>query len=395
MYSNVDIDRGFEGLPPFPEDVLTAPLRRVSLQKLLDSDLEECQRLWDACTKLGFFYLDLNTSDHGSHTHGSCDVAGDDSNCERIEGKRFADDAERLFSVGKEFFALATEEKSSYDLSGQGSYFGYKGYGAGFVDKEGNRDRNEFYNVSKDDILGMSERLPQPQLFDAYRPLLTSYMTNAHSIVSVILARLNEKLGLSTAPVPVLSGLHRRSSISGDQVRFIRAPPQPMDDRQASLGAHTDFGSVTLLFNRLGGLQVLPPPELTNEHGESYTDWLYVKPLPGHCIVNLGDAMVKFSGGILKSATHRVVNPPGEEQGKLVRHSLVYFARPADEVMLRVLRGQGSKMIDAAAAERESRGEVDEEITAKDWILRRALGRRGKAGYSMKDADGTEVKGKD
>lgn len=127
--------------------------------------------------------------------------------------------------------------------------------------------------------------------------------------------------------------------------------------------------------------------------GKSYEDWLYVKPLPGHCIVNLGDAMVKFTGGILKSATHRVVNPPGEEQGSLVRHSLVYFARPEDEVMLRILEAKGSHMIDEVAAAKVSRGEVEEEISAKDWILRRALGRRGAGGYTMKDSDGTEIKG--
>ena len=40
------------------------------------------------------------------------------------------------------------EEKVRHDFTEQGSYFGYKGYGAGIVGKGGNRDRNEFYNVS-------------------------------------------------------------------------------------------------------------------------------------------------------------------------------------------------------------------------------------------------------
>ena len=48
----------------------------------------------------------------------------------------------------EEFFQLPVEEKVRDDFMEQGSYFGYKGYGAGIVDKEGNRDRNEFYNVS-------------------------------------------------------------------------------------------------------------------------------------------------------------------------------------------------------------------------------------------------------
>ena len=211
--------------------------------------------------------------------------------------------------------------------------------------------------------------------------------------MSLLLERLNQQLGLERIPGPVLPDLHKKTGISGDQVRFIRAPPQPMDDRQVALGAHTDFGSVTLLFNKLGGLQVYAPEELEHVQGQSYDGWLYVKPLPGHCIVNLGDAMVKFTGGLLKSATHRVVNPPGEEQGKLTRHSLVYFARPEDNVMLKALKGRGSRAIDDVAAAMERRGEVDEEISAKNWILRRALGRRGAGGYTMKDDAGTETRG--
>lgn len=166
-----------------------------------------------------------------------------------------------------------------------------------------------------------------------------------------------------------------------------------MDDRQLTLGAHTDFGSVTLLFNKLGGLQVYPPPEAKNAAGQPFNEWLYVRPLPGHCIVNLGDAMVKFTAGLLKSGTHRVVNPPGEEQGRLVRTSLVYFSRPKDDVMLKVLKGRGSAMIDQAAAAKEGRGEIDKEIKSKDWITRRALGRREVGKYKMQDADGTEVNG--
>ena len=103
--------------------------------------------------------------------------------------------------------------------------------------------------------------------------------------------------------------------------------------------------------------------------------------------------MVKFTGGILRSATHRVVNPPGENQSRLTRQSLVYFSRPNDDVPMKILKHKGSQVIDAAAAERELKGEADEEINAKDWILRRALSSRGAKGNSLEQFDGTEVKG--
>jgi isopenicillin N synthase-like dioxygenase len=155
----------------------------------------------------------------------------------------------------------------------------------------------------------------------------------------------------------------------------VKAPPQDQSLKGVALGEHTDFGSVTVLFNRLGGLQVrlpsyidaIPPLEVTAVDDPLTKDgWTYVRPLPGHCIVNLGDALVKFSDGRLRSNIHRVISPPGE-QAKETRYSLVYFCRPEDDVGLRSLVAGGS---------------VDEEVvTSKEWILRRALGRRNNGGY--------------
>lgn len=224
------------------------------------------------------------------------------------------------------------------------------------IDKSGTLDRNEFYNVSKDDILALSPPLPSPTVLTKHRPLLKSYMLSAHSIVSLLLDHLNTHLRL---PASTLASLHRMDKASGDQVRFVKAPSQPAEDRRTALGEHTDFGSVTVLFNRLGGLQVLPP-------GEG-AEWCYVRPLPGHCIVNLGDAMVKFTNGLLRSNIHRVVSPPGQ-QAKHARYSLVYFARPEDDVVLKRLEGEVIPPLVGGAKE--------EEVNAKDWIIRRAISKR-------------------
>ncbi|THY69323.1 Clavaminate synthase-like protein, partial [Aureobasidium pullulans] len=276
-----------------------------------------------------------------------------------------------LFKVGQGVFDLPIEEKVKYDLKDQGSYFGYKGYGEGVIDAQGTKDRNEFYNVSKDDILEISDPLPAPEILSPHRELLGSFIQNSHALVNLLLDLLNSRLGL---PHDKLPSLHRLDSKSGDQVRWVHAPPQPMDDQRTALGQHTDFGSVTILFNRLGGLQVLPP---------NSDEWSYVKPLRGHAVINLGDAMVKFTAGILRSNTHRVVNPPGDQAGYM-RMSLVYFARPADDVILNVLNG--SALIDEQR--RHNPDNSDEEITSKEWILRRALGRR--QGGDWNKSGGTE-----
>jgi len=222
-------------------------------------------------------------------------------------------------------------------------------------------------------VLDLTEPLPAPIILKSHDGLLRSYIEQSHAVVRLILGHLNAHLGL---PPEKLTSTHRLEALTGDQVRFVHAPPQPADDRRTALGAHSDFGSVTILFNQLGGLQVLPPTSDT---------WLYVKPLRGHAIVNLGDAMVKFSAGILKSNVHRVVSPPGA-QADCTRLSLVYFARPEENVLLKAL--SESEMI---AKQMQEDGITEEEsVTSKEWILRRALGRRGKGGNDFDQTKGTE-----
>lgn len=120
------VANNFSDLPPFPDNVQTAPLLRLSLEKLLANDKAETQRLFQACEEIGFFYLNLEDSETGSS---------------------LLEDADKLFQVGENLFDLDLAEKQKYDFSQQKSYFGYKAQGAAIVDRSGNLDRNEFYNV--------------------------------------------------------------------------------------------------------------------------------------------------------------------------------------------------------------------------------------------------------
>lgn len=117
--------QSFPDIPPFPANIPTAPLLRLSLPALRQSNAES-DRLWSASTNLGFFYLDLR---------------GD------ALGEQLLSDSTELFDLGEKLFNLGSEELQKYDYSEHGSYFGYKGFAKGVVDKEGRRDGNEFYNV--------------------------------------------------------------------------------------------------------------------------------------------------------------------------------------------------------------------------------------------------------
>ena len=66
-----------------------------------------------------------------------------------------------------------------------------------------------------------------------------------------------------------------------------------------------------------------------------------------------------------------MVPPPGK-QASVAKYSVVYFSRPEDEVLLRRLDGG-----DVIPELGEGEGEGEEEVMrSKDWILRKAMGRR-------------------
>lgn len=155
------------------------------------------------------------------------------------------------------------------------------------------------------------------------------FAKNANVVAMDILSMLDHHLKL---PSGTLESRHLPSRPSKTTVRLIHMPPRPASDLQkASLFGHTDNGSLTILFNVIGGLQILPP-HLPDEE----KNWCWLRPEPGCAIVNLGDAMVQWSGGVLHSNLHRVVTPPGQ-QAWSERHSFAYVMKPDQEASMRPL----------------------------------------------------------
>ena len=121
------------------------------------------------------------------------------------------------------------------------------------------------------------------------------------------------------------------------------------------------MGSSTMLLNVVGGLQTLDPlaPDPPAE-----SDWRFVRPVPNCALINLGDAMARGSGGVVRSNMHRVVTAPRRQKG-VERFSVAYLARPALETSMRRL--VGGNVIPAVKD-----GEEEEESSAKHWERARA-----------------------
>jgi len=241
----------------------------------------------------------------------------------------------------------------------------YKAAGANATDEYGSLDTVEFINVAKDDALAWPKqaRRDYPSTVNARMDsAIVPFVRKSLEVNNTLLNIFNDKLGL---PHGALVNRHSLEEYSGSEARCIKTAPLPQGKVQVkAIGAHTDFGSLSFLHNRLGGLQVLVP---------GTDSWQYVKPLPGHAICNLGDAMALFSGGILRSNMHRVVAPPGA-QSRFDRWSLVYFTRPGNSVMLRALVDESPMIADAVAKTPEKNFETGS--TSYDWFTRRIKNQR-------------------
>ena len=136
----------------------------------------------------------------------------------------------------------------------------------------------------------------------------------------------------------------RKKGTSGTVLRMLYYPRvlDVEDGVDIRAGAHSDFGSITLLFQQPGqpGLEIQSPtgdwtPVPVNPHarrekddatnGDMSTD----KALP--ILVNIGDLLEDWTGGLLKSTVHRVGFPIGEQND---RYSIAYFSQPLDDAKL-------------------------------------------------------------
>jgi isopenicillin N synthase-like dioxygenase len=94
-------------------------------------------------------------------------------------------------------------------------------------------------------------------------------------------------------------------------------PPKP---GQLRAGAHTDYGSLTILLPQAGsrGLQILAPDG----------QWIEVPPVPGAFVINIGDLMALWTNDRWVSTLHRVMNAPTQGEGSARRQSFAFFHQP-------------------------------------------------------------------
>jgi len=113
-------------------------------------------------------------------------------------------------------------------------------------------------------------------------------------------------------------------------MRLLHYPPiegEPGSNVRA--GAHEDINTITLLLGaEEAGL------ELLTRDGR----WIPVAPNPGELVVNIGDMLQRLTNGVLRSTTHRVVNPPAARRG-FSRYSMPFFLHFRSDFLIEPVPG--------------------------------------------------------
>ncbi|KAI5118664.1 hypothetical protein M0805_001037 [Coniferiporia weirii] len=333
-------------LPPFPDEIPTHPLLIIDYALIASEDTQEIERLWRAATELGFWYLKNHGTDH---------------------------EVEEMFEMGAETMDLPLTEKMKFNQGSDGQSPGYKAVGTTVTDQYDTPDTVEYITVAMDDVLAYPKVALRtyPSTVNArMESTIKPFVLKSLEINNTIISIFEKKLGL---PAGALLSRHSSDEPSDSEARCIKSTQRSESGTSEAIkervthGAHMDYGSLSFLHNRLGGLQVLPPGS---------QKWQYVRPLPGHAICNIGITLTLFSGGILRSNMHRVVPAPGA-QAAYTRWSTVFFTRPGRDVRLRALTDESGVIKEAVArASPEERAEYDLNVPAGEWFAKQIQYRR-------------------
>ena len=215
------------------------------------------------------------------------------------------------------FFLLDEATRRSYeDLALKGQR-GYTSFGREKAKDHKVPDLKEFWHVGRDREGAPDNLWPDAQV-PSFRPVMLELFrqldTCAAHLLEACALYLNEEKNLMS-----------RMAEGGDTIlRIIHYPPVAPDRDPSSIraAAHEDINFITLLCESTSaGLELL----------ERDGSWRPIHALDGQIIVDSGDMLQQLTNGVLRSTTHRVVNPENDRDR---RFSMPFFVHPRGNVDL-------------------------------------------------------------
>lgn len=169
-----------------------------------------------------------------------------------------------------------------------------------------------------DNIWVPEEKLP------GFRRFMEDFYERCFIVELEILSALATALGIAESDMRLL---HNKAENEFRILHYPAIPASELADGTATrIAEHTDFGSITMLFqDSVGGLQVENQQDLGNFENVVSTD-------KSEIILNIGDSFQRLTNDTFRAACHRVTYPPSVKVGsdEIIpeRYSVAYFAKP-------------------------------------------------------------------
>ena len=167
------------------------------------------------------------------------------------------------------------------------------------------------------------KRLHCPSGVQDHWELLSKFIGDSHVLTNMILESLSDSLGITEEDRFETRHLSNVPSTSIAALQYYPLADLP-EDTSVGHFAHTDAGSLTVLFNSDWGLQAYSSKDDT---------WEHVAPRANCAIINVGDALKFMSGFKLTSSLHRVV-PWHRSTTSGPRYAAIFFLRPNNDAKL-------------------------------------------------------------
>ena len=160
-----------------------------------------------------------------------------------------------------------------------------------------------------------------------FRDAVESYLREVTVLSRALLRACSDALGLGTR---YFDHLVDHSIDALKMNNYALAPGAiELDGPLTGMGAHTDFGILTVLWaDRVAGLEVLGPDFV----------WHPVLPDPDAFLINLGDAFARWTGDRWRSTLHRV-DPPVVDGRIERRRSAAFFLDGNHDAVIEPLSG--------------------------------------------------------
>jgi len=261
------------------------------------------QKLGEACRGPGFFLL----SGHG------------------IDARLI----DQVFDQASVFFALPEAQKSPLSIMQNPHNRGWAAEGSEALDEtSGQVDRKQAFNIGLD-LAADDPRVLSGEAFRGvnvwpdlprFRDVMLEYYNAAWSLGVALHEAFAIDLNLPNDYFPSYFDAPLAT------LRLLSYPAASGQAGEIGAGAHTDYGSVTLLMtDGEPGLQVRPRDG----------DWVDVPHVEGAFVVNIGDCLMRWTNDIYVSTPHRVLPP------KRARQSIAFFLDPNPEAVIEALPGTG------------------------------------------------------